>query len=216
VLAETRDNGPVTETRYQYPEFRDFSRNAPTGFLPSDQTHKARLWATFTVPTSFGNFTFSGLQRLDSGIAYSAVGTVNYVSDPTLEYQPEATYDRYSNSPQAVNYFFSDRGALRWDDIHATDLSVNYRVSIGRAELFVQPEIVNVFNNNGVFQGTTTVLTFDNDDTLQPFNPFTETPVEGVHYRYANEDDGNAFGTARDANDYQLSRTYRISFGVRF
>jgi outer membrane receptor protein involved in Fe transport len=216
VLSETRDNGPVTESRFQYPEFRAFDRNAPAGFLPSDQTHKARLWATYTLPTSIGNFTFSGLQRLDSGSAFSGIGTVNYVSDPTLGYVDEATYDRYANAPQAVNYFFSDRGAFRWDDIHATDLSINYRVSIGRAELFVQPEIVNVFNNNGVFVGTTTVLTFDNDDTLQPFNPYTETPVEGVHYRYATEDDGNAFGTARDANDYQLSRTYRISFGVRF
>ncbi|MBK5259306.1 MAG: TonB-dependent receptor [Thermoanaerobaculia bacterium] len=211
VLSETRDNGPVTESRFQYPEFRNFDRNAPTGFLPSDQTHKLRAWATLSMETGIGNFTFSALERFDSGTAYSAIGTVNYVSDPSLGYLPAATYARYANTPQAVNYFFSDRGELRFDDVQALDLSVNYRLRLGQAELFVSPEIINVFNENSVILGSTRVLTFDNDDTLAPFNPFTETPVEGIHYAKSS-----IFGQARNANDYQLARTYRVSFGVRF
>ena len=82
---------------------------------------------------------------------------------------------------------------------------------LGRAELFLQPEIINVMNETAQFIGTNTVYTVQNDDTLSPFNPFTETPVEGVHYRF----DEN-FGKARNANDYQLARTYRFSFGLRF
>ena len=205
VLAETRDNGPVTEVKYQYPEFRAFEENAPTGFLPSDQTHKVRAWAMYTVATGVGNFTLSALQRFDSGAAYSAIGQV----DPT-PYLADSVIEQYANQPGTVNYFFGGRGAHRWDDVSALDLSVNYRLRIAAAELFIQPEIVNVFNENGVFTGRTTVLTVQNDDTLQPFNPFTETPVEGVHYSLSQ------FGQPRDANDYQLARTYRISVGVRF
>jgi hypothetical protein len=57
------------------------------------------------------------------------------------------------------------------------------------------------------------VITAFNDDTgeLETFNPFTETPVEGRHFRL-----GESFGTARNALDYQTPRTYRVSFGVRF
>ena len=206
VLSETRDNGPVTEVLYQYPEYRAFEQHAPTGFLPSDQTHKLRLWATYTLATSVGNFTFSALERFDSGVAFSAIGQI----DPT-PYLSQDVLDRYSNDPGTVNYFFGERGGYRFDDVNALDLSVNYRLRLGRAELFLQPEIINVMNENAQFTGRTTVFTVQNDETLQPFNPFTETPVEGVHYEFHPD-----FGKARNANDYQLARTYRFSLGLRF
>jgi hypothetical protein len=213
VVSENGGSGPLTETGPNYyPEFTAFERNNPSGFLTNDQTHKVRAWFTYAVPTPVGNFTFSALQRLDTGAAYSAIGTVNFVADPALGYAQPNTYE---TAPATVNYYFSDRGALRWDDLHSTDLSVNYRLRLGGAELFVQPEIINIFNNNGAFLGTTSVYTYDNNDgdtiNLQPFNPFTETPVEGVHYMY----DPN-FGKGRNATDYQLARTYRVSVGIRF
>ncbi|MGZ8867483.1 MAG: hypothetical protein ACXW2P_03995, partial [Thermoanaerobaculia bacterium] len=206
VISETRDNGPVTEVHFQYPEYRNFEQNAPNGFLNSDQTHKVRLWTTYTLATAVGNFTFSALERFDSGVAFSAIGQV----DPT-EYLPQGVVDSYENNPGTVNYFFGDRGGYRFDGVNALDLSVNYRLRLGRAELFLQPEIINVMNEKAQFIGTNTVYTVQNDDTLAPFNPFTETPVENVHYRF----DEN-FGKARNANDYQLARTYRFSFGLRF
>ena len=206
VLSETRDNGPITEEVFQYPEYRDFAQHAPTGFLTSDQTHKLRLWGTYTLATAIGNFTFSALERFDSGVAFSAIGQI----DPT-PYLSDAVVDGYANNPGTVNYFFGERGGYRFDDVNALDLSLNYRLRLGRAELFLQPEIINVFNEKAQFIGTTTVYTAQNDDSLAPFNPFTETPVEGVHYAF----DSN-FGKARNANDYQLARTYRFSFGVRF
>ena len=196
----------MTEVLYQYPEYRAFEQHAPTGFLPSDQTHKLRLWATYTLATSVGNFTFSALERFDSGVAFSAIGQI----DPT-PYLSQDVLDRYSNDPGTVNYFFGERGGYRFDDVNALDLSVNYRLRLGRAELFLQPEIINVMNENAQFTGRTTVFTVQNDETLQPFNPFTETPVEGVHYEFHPD-----FGKARNANDYQLARTYRFSLGLRF
>ena len=43
------------------------------------------------------------------------------------------------------------------------------------------------------------------------FNPWTETPVEGVHWRK-----GDDWGQAEDDTDYQLPRNFRISVGIRF
>jgi outer membrane receptor protein involved in Fe transport len=210
VTAETSGSGPVTESAGNYyPEFTNFARNNPSGFLLSDQTHKLRAWATVAIPTPIGNFTLSALQRFDSGAAYSAIGTVNFVTDPSFGY---ARPNNYVGAPTTVNYYFSDRGAFRWDDTHGTDLSVNYRLRLGGAELFIQPEIINIFNNDAIFIGNTTVLTADNDADLLPFNPFTETPVEGTHYRFDEE-----FGQDRGTYlDFQLARTYRVSFGLRF
>lgn len=110
-----------------------------------------------------------------------------------------------------MNYFFSDRGAFRFDNIQALDLSVNYRLKLGRTEFFVQPELINVFNENSAFTGGVGILTADNDATLLTFNPYTEKPVEGVHWRKAA-----TFGQARNVNDYQLGRTVRLSAGIRF
>ncbi|HVS31396.1 MAG TPA: hypothetical protein VMS98_08065 [Thermoanaerobaculia bacterium] len=211
VTAEERGSGPVTERGPDYyPEFTRFAQNNPAGFLRSDQTHKVRAWGTLAIPTAAGHFVLSALHRFDSGTAYSAPGTVNFVASSRFEY---AKANGYAGVPSTIDYYFSDRGQYRWDDVHSTDLSLNYRIRLaGRAELFVQPEIINVFNNDAVFAGHTSVFTFDNDKTLQPFNPFTETPVEGVHYRLHEE-----FGQDRDNYlDFQQARTYRVSVGIRF
>ena len=53
--------------------------------------------------------------------------------------------------------------------------------------------------------------------TLKPFNPFTETPVEGVNWVK-----GPNFGKPISADALQLAdrslapRTYRLSLGLRF
>ncbi|MCU0233515.1 MAG: hypothetical protein MUE90_05720, partial [Thermoanaerobaculales bacterium] len=78
-------------------------------------------------------------------------------------------------------------------------------------ELFVQPEVVNVFNEDAVVTPNTTVLTARNSASLEPFDPFTETPVEGVHWRK-----GSSWGQAQDEDDFQQPRTFRFSVGLRF
>ncbi len=44
-----------------------------------------------------------------------------------------------------------------------------------------------------------------------PFNPFTQTPVQGVHWNY-----GPNFGNALNRFAYTTPRMFRINFGVRF
>jgi hypothetical protein len=43
------------------------------------------------------------------------------------------------------------------------------------------------------------------------FNPFTETPVEGVHYGYGS-DSGQPIGPF----DYQAPREFSIALGLRY
>ena len=90
------------------------------------------------------------------------------------------------------------------------------RQGIGRitsecAEIFLQPEVLNVFNESAVTNPSTTTYSARNDGSLQTFNPFTETPVEGVHWRK-----GDNFGQPLSENDYQQPRTFRFSVGIRF
>jgi hypothetical protein len=46
---------------------------------------------------------------------------------------------------------------------------------------------------------------------VQTFNPFTETPVEGVHWRKDAR-----FGEPIAEDDFQDPRTFRFSVGFRF
>jgi len=71
--------------------------------------------------------------------------------------------------------------------------------------------VQNVFNQQAVVTGNSTELTALNSSSLETFNPFTETPVEGVHWRK-----GDDWGQAEDDTDYQLPRTFRVSVGIRF
>jgi hypothetical protein len=110
-----------------------------------------------------------------------------------------------------VNYFFSQRGQFRYDNIASTDLSLDYFFPVATAQLFVEAQTLNVFDRHGRVSFNTDV------NVIKPFNPFTETPVEGVNW-----EKGPDFGKAQNPTslftqgDYQLPRTFRVSFGVRF
>ena len=71
-----------------------------------------------------------------------------------------------------------------------------------------------VFNNGGasdIRTISTGVLTALNSGTLQPFNPFAQTPVQGVNWNLSP-----TFGTAVSRFAYTSPRTFRFNFGVKF
>ena len=82
-------------------------------------------------------------------------------------------------------------------------------------------EVRNLFNEKAVVGGDTTVLTNFNDPSLAAFNPFTDTPVEGVNWVK-----GPLFGQPTNATNwinagggggsFQLPRTYLFAAGLRF
>lgn len=58
----------------------------------------------------------------------------------------------------------------------------------------------------------TTVLTAVGDSTrFQTFNPFTERPVQGVHWDFDER-----FGEPINAEAYTLPRTFQFAVGFRF
>ena len=213
---ETSANGPIPDATFQYGEYKDYAQFNPSGLLAGiDQTHKARLYASFDLPTAFGAFNFSVLERFDSGTPYGAVGTID-LRERASFYGPGlaggVANPGYVTAPNQVNYYFTDRDAFRWDDEISTDLGLNWELPVRNVGLFVQADVINLFDQDAVVNGDTTVITARNDSSLTRFNPVAgDVPVEGVNYVL-----GEDFGQAVSQNSYQLPRTYRFSLGLRF
>ena len=223
VTGEDSGSGPLVGVAGEYPEYREERWNYPMGYLTGDQRHRARLWATYDLPTPVGNFAISLLQHFDSGTRTSV--------DGSIDTRPFVTNPGYitGNLPATVSYFFGGRGNLKTEDITRTDFALNYNVRIFKTlELFIQPEILNLWNERGVLSYDEEVLTFEDNPTgqviYQRFNPFTEEPIEcpqgapaaecqrlGAHFQR-----GVNFGKPDSEGDYQLPRTFRVSVGIRF
>jgi hypothetical protein len=206
IVGETGGSGPVTTSPNNYPEYVLNSWAYPVGALPSDRTHKVRFWAIYDlIESDHHSLSVSLLQNYDSGTPYSLTDLVDvgsYVTNPG-----------YETPPTTNTYFFSDRGEFNFDDITRTDLSLNYAFlwnTLGRqVEVYLQPEVVNVLDEDNLINFDTTVE--GPQDGMAPFNPFTETPVEGVNWRR-----GDDFGQPTDEDDFQQPRTFRFSVGFRF
>ncbi len=225
---ETYNNGPGASLTDTYPEYKESRWNNPTGDLAADQRHRVRLFASYDlpfIPERLGVLNISAVQAYDSGVPYGA-------SAPIL-IQPYVTDPGYVGPPTSVTYYFTARDAFHTDSIKSTNLALNFSTKIGGlVEIFVQPQVLNVFNNHGILPTNlvtgdlavnTTVQTAANAARFLPFNPFTDTPVYGprpaaggpaptTNYYY----DPATFGHARNRDDYQTPRTVTVSVGVRF
>jgi outer membrane receptor for ferrienterochelin and colicin len=215
---------PGTDSGVCNPEYQDFEENHPVGYLAGDMRHRVSAWLQYNLPTALGRFNFSLLQRYHSGLPYSAAASIDVrrQTDATRpNYLPDGVVNPgYNNAPSRVWYYFGERGEYRADDITSTNLGVNWESPAFRgATLFVQTDIINIFNEAGVEYPATargnvidqTVIVKRNNQALTAFNPFTTTPVEGVHYTF-----GPNFGKPTNREAYQDPREYRVSFGVRF
>ncbi|HTQ80142.1 MAG TPA: TonB-dependent receptor plug domain-containing protein, partial [Thermoanaerobaculia bacterium] len=207
-IGENTASGPLS-VDLTYPEYVQKSWFNPKGDLPTDQRNIVRLWGLFDIfKTSKNALNVSVLQNYYSGTPYGIVGGVNpspYVKNPG-----------YIEPPTAVTYYYSARDKFRTDNITATDLAINYSFywngPFGKQyEVFLEPEILNVFNEKGVINVDKTVLDATNTASLKGFNPFTDKPVQGVNYKL-----GPNFGKPLLPTDYQTPRTFRFSVGLRF
>jgi outer membrane receptor protein involved in Fe transport len=206
---ETAASGPVPNAGETYPEYKDAAWNNPYGSLLTDERHRVKLFASYTlpfIPAKVGSINVSAIQSIDTGVPYGAVGLVDsrrYVTGAPA----------YVTPPTSVNYYFTARDAFRTDTILRTDLSLNFTTRIaGSVEIFVQPQVLNVLNRQGLVGVSTSVRTNVNAGTAyQRFNPFTTAPVQGVNWDYSS-----TFGKARNNLDYQLPRTFTLAAGVRF
>lgn len=206
---EASSTGPVTSNLGQYPEYRAFEQHNPNRDLGVDVRHKVRLWALYDILSSERHsLNVSLLQSFNTGQKYSAVGSVDPRSFVTGG-------PAYLTPPSTVNYYYAT-DEFELDDVSRTDLALNYSFFLNllgkRFEIYVQPEVINVFDEDAVINvNTADVLDATNDGSLQPFNPFTDTPQRGVHW-----DLGDQFGQPQTDTDYQQPRTFRFSVGFRF
>ncbi len=207
VDGETSAGGPARSALGQYPEYKAFPQHNPEGDLAADQRHRARIWAAWSAfDGERHDLNLSLLQNYWSGTPYGAFGNIDT--------RPFVTNPGYAPAPPSVVYYFTARDAFRTDDITRTDIAVNYAFHVGRGvEVFLQPEVLNILDEDGVELVDQRIFTATNDPTrtLAPFNPFTGTPQEGVNWAKQPR-----FGQPRTEFDYQQPRTFRLSVGVRF
>ena len=227
---ETASAGPSVTQVNAFPEYKRPEWNSPEGDLAIDQRHRARMWGTYEAPMGrrYGVLTLGILQQIGSGTPYGAVAPINPLSSVA---NPGYLAPAAPNG--LVDYFFTARDAFRTETTYRTDLSINYgrRLHLGEAqpELFFHGEVLNIFNqfrlcgcggsaftNGGTTDMTTigqVVRTPRNTPagTYRTFNPFTTTPVKGVHWDLSPE-----FGTALSHLAYTTPRLFRFSVGVRF
>ncbi len=198
VFSENTGGGPTADTPFLYREYKAFAQNNPVGYLASDQRHKVRAWLSYDQSLGrFGSLNASVLERFDSGLPYDASASVAVA--------PFVTNPGYLNPPRTATYYFSDRGAYRWDNQTQTDVALNWELPVTKANVFVQGELINAFDEHAQIAGDTSVR------VLTQFNPFTDKPVEGVDWVKLP-----TFGTATTPAHYQVPITYRLSLGVRF
>ncbi|MFL6245967.1 MAG: TonB-dependent receptor domain-containing protein [Thermoanaerobaculia bacterium] len=245
--------GVTNQFGHYYPEYLGYERRAPKGTLLGDQTHRLRAWLGYDIPFPVGQLNATVLQAYDSGRAYSAIGNINAGPTGTASCGTNAATTLCA-SPVVANpgyllssiadshaYYFSERGAFRTDAATSTDLSLNYKLPIGRVELFAQGQVLNVFEEetfNDIYLNRMdfTVRTARSGgvpvpagqpavpNSLKPFNPYTETPVEcpqGAAAQVckdmgANFQLGPNFGKAINKDAYQSPRTLRFAVGIRF
>jgi outer membrane receptor for ferrienterochelin and colicin len=209
--------GSAQLNAHNYPEYKDPRWNTPVGSLSSDTRHRVRLTAVYDVPVParYGAVSLALLQAWDTGTPYGARGNVDtrsYVVNPGYLTPPAAT----AGSDQT--YWYTARDAFRTESVFSTDLSLNYSFKVaGKVEVFVSPQVLNVFNAQHVVSVDQTVENAANQPKFySKFNPFTTAPVQGARSTGANWNTGPLFGQPTGPTSYQAPRTFRISAGVRF
>jgi hypothetical protein len=203
-------------SRNTFPEYTTFEQNNPVGYLSADMRHRSNLWLDYSPPMPFGELNLSLLQRYHSGLPYSALGTIDVRFNSAFygAGQPGGVQNPgYVLPPTNENYYFSERGEFRTDDVFSTDLALRYTIPVSRAGITLMADVLNVFDNDAIEDPdflTQTVQSRRQVASLQRFNPVAgDVPTEGVHWQKVA-----AFGNPTSAFAYQQPRLYR--FAVRF
>ncbi len=149
-------------------------------------------------------------------------GTVGVVVIPIV------TNPGYVTPPARNSYYFTARDAYRTDTITRTDLSLTLSGKIGPVEIFVQPQILNLFNDRASPPSTRRSASAPGPRPTplasSASTPSPRLPIECPQTASAadckalgaNWKKGVNFGKPTSSASYQRPRTWTISMGVRF
>jgi len=205
--AESMNAGRLLRrTELWYPEYFDSSWRLPVGQLPEDAKHRLRLWAHSEIMAndSLGMLLVTLIYSRESGRSYGAAGLVSV--------EPFVTNPGYATPPTAVLYNFTAPDEFRTPPLGRTDLGLNYRRRLPgtvHGELLAAFNVLNVLNSTVEWHSEqlVRVQTAFTNPSLQRFNPFVETPVEGVHW---------TMDPAMATQLTTMPRAYRFTLGIRF
>jgi outer membrane receptor protein involved in Fe transport len=207
--------GSTTDLAY-YPEYHDLRWYSPAGYLYGDRRHKLDLYASWdAVSTRAFGWNVSLLQRYLSGVPYGAISTFALVG-------PYVTNPGYKTPPTYTRYYFTAPDAYRTDPINSTDLAMTFTFKLWGLELYLNPRVTNLFNNQAVINPDPTAYTRYNKKYLAWFDPFTQTPKECPQNTTCNLADGYNwqkgpnFGKAVLPVNYQTPRSFLLNAGMRF
>jgi len=214
VEGETFNNATIFNGNNEYPEYRKFARNIPTGWLSEDIRHRANLYANYTLGMPWGSLNLGLLERIHTGAPYSGFANIDLreQAKPTtgLPVGGGVKNPGYATPPSSSVYYFSDRGQFRLPTVFATDLTAAYTIPITRLNVLLRADVVNVFNekkpeyvitNLGnvietrVYTRRQRAKSTDGLVSFTAFNPYTTTPIQYIpgksdpnagpyHYQY--------------------------------
>jgi hypothetical protein len=211
-----------------YPEAFNDTRSYPDGRLPGFQRNKLRVWTIYDRALGLGSISFSGLWRVDSGLAYSLAARNQTLSARQAALLTAAGYPEAGNLaalPISGNeVFFGALGSQTFRGYGLLDVSVNYSVPIFRSlGPWVKFDIYNLLNDQKLIAWDTSVRQ----------DPATPLDSLGLRTGFLPRDPAT-FGTATGntvsnlftsaINTYPLAfsqapaggRTFRVAVGFRF
>jgi outer membrane receptor for ferrienterochelin and colicin len=190
------------------PELLALDRQFPRGTLSGYQKHKVRFFTNYDLATPVGNVGLGLLYSFDSGRPYSLAQTGFPYTSIQLSRDPG-----YANLPATETIFFGDRGSQRFPSQNRFDFALNYEVPIWKQlSPFVKFDVINLFNTH-YLNSFNTAIRACTTATQAGCNGAAPKDANGIPTTFAPR---GTFGTATAASNYQISKRFDISAGIRF
>jgi hypothetical protein len=194
----------------QYPEIQAPDRNFPFGRLNGYQKHKLRVFPNYTLCTGLGNFNFGMIYNYDSGQAYSFRVLNQRYTDIQLARDP----GYQGPLPTSQTVYFGDRGTGTFPGQSRFDLAFTYDIAVWKEiSPWIQLRVTNLLDTSYRTGFSTTVLACKTPD--QPgCNGQAPLDANGLATTFTTV--GTSFGTSTSNSQFQQSRTFAVSAGIRF
>jgi hypothetical protein len=189
---------------------------SPYGLLVADQTHKARFYASYSLPVGKdGKVTFALLGRYDSGQTYSAQdgfsGQYNGTGYDASVLPASLSLPSWAPaqiSGASWSPYSSGRGVFREPDTKQLDFTLSYTVPlVGKVNLTGKIDVTNVTNTNMLAKYNNYFSAYAPNPGAPSGIPVSDPTIYGT---------GNQSAGYADSKNYLYGRYYSASIGIKF